>query len=84
MARGADPLMAMAEESKATAPKSPPSSAKAAPDAKVDAIRDLFAAMKADDAEAGALAFERAYIACKEHNEEEAEDEGEGDYDLGG
>lgn len=40
-------------------------------DVKRDAMRDLIAAVKAGDAKAAALAFQRAYEACAEEYEDE-------------
>jgi hypothetical protein len=68
----------MAAEAKAGKPKA---SAGAAPDAKVDAMRDLRMALESKDDEAAALAFERAYGICADHSEEPEEDEG--GYELG-
>ncbi len=46
-----------------------------ASDAKVDAMGDLIAAMKAGDAKKAALAFQRAYEACGEKPDEEDEED---------
>lgn len=45
-------------------------------DAKRDAMKDFIAAVKAEDAKAAALAFQRAYEACA-YDKDEEDDESE-------
>ena len=46
-------------------------------DSKRDAMKDLIAAVKAGDADKAALAFQRAYEACADCDEDEEDDESE-------
>lgn len=43
-------------------------------DAKRDAMKDFIAAVKAEDAKAAALAFQRAYESCAHDDDDDEED----------